>query len=38
MLPVLGPFLGVLCEEIIAAGIIGAASGAIGGLIASSED
>ncbi len=38
MFPVLIPFLGVLAEEIIAAGIIGAASGAMGGLIASRED
>ena len=32
------PFIGILAEEIIAAGIIGAASGAIGGLIASARD
>ena len=38
MLPVLIPFLGILAEEIIVAGVVGAASGAIGGLIASSED
>jgi len=38
MLPVFAPFLVVLSEEIIAAGIVGAACGALGGIIGASEE